>query len=416
MTDKAKIRLIKRGLDEGGGILRLAPTWVPRTFIMPGRRLKLDSRDLYALGANRGGICERWLASTVRADNGPGTPEDEGLSYIVLEEGFEIRKVLLTEAIELEGKTLLGDAVVQKYGSWLALAKILDYLGSCPFHLHQRDEDVVNLGLMGKPEAYYFPPELNTTESHFPYSFFGLEPGTTKEDIRRCLQRWNEGENGILNYSKAYKINPGSGWDTPAGILHAPGSLVTYEVQRASDVLAIFQSMVEGRPYPWDLLVKDVPEEFKQDLDYIVDLIDWEANIEPEYMKKRLHSPIPCDQSEVMEEAGYSEKWIIYGSPYFSAKELTVFPGRSVTTHEEVVYGLVVVQGWGKIGTMEVETPTLIRYGQLTSDELFMSAPAAPAVKITNSSRYENLVCLKYFGPENPNVPKISPSRPKRVG
>ena len=28
---------------------------------------------------------ERWLASTTGADNGPGTPGEEGLSYIVLE-------------------------------------------------------------------------------------------------------------------------------------------------------------------------------------------------------------------------------------------------------------------------------------------------------------------------------------------
>jgi len=138
---------------------------------------------------------------------------------------------------------------------------------------------------------------------------------------------------------------------------------VTYEVQRASDVLAIFQSMVEGRPYSWDLLVKDVPKEFKQDLDYIVNLIDWQANLEPEYMKKRFRSPKPCDESEAMQEAGYSEKWIIYGSPYFSAKELTVFPGRSVTTHEEVAYGLVVVQGRGTVGTMEVVERHLLLSG-----------------------------------------------------
>ena len=92
MTHKAKTQLIKRVLDVGEGILRLAPAWVPRTFIMPGRRLKLHPDDIYALGANRGGICERWLGSTVRADNGPGTPEDEGLSYIVFQEGSETKK------------------------------------------------------------------------------------------------------------------------------------------------------------------------------------------------------------------------------------------------------------------------------------------------------------------------------------
>ena len=88
--------------------------------------------------------------------------------------------------------------------------------------------------------------------NNFPYTFFGLEPGTTKDDIRRCLERWNEGDNGILNHSKAYRLKPGTGWLVPPCVLHAPGSLVTYEPQWGSDVFAMYQSMVEGRPVPWE--------------------------------------------------------------------------------------------------------------------------------------------------------------------
>lgn len=73
----------------------MAPCWVPRAFTVPGGRLKLRSQDLYALGVRRGGIDERWFASTTKADNGPGTPEDEGLSYIVIEENGEIEKFFL---------------------------------------------------------------------------------------------------------------------------------------------------------------------------------------------------------------------------------------------------------------------------------------------------------------------------------
>jgi len=51
---------VRRALEEGEGILRLAPCWVPRSFLMPGRRLKLHPDDYYALGAHRGGIDERW--------------------------------------------------------------------------------------------------------------------------------------------------------------------------------------------------------------------------------------------------------------------------------------------------------------------------------------------------------------------
>ena len=68
---------------------------------------------------------------------------------------------------------------------------------------------------------------------------------------------------------------------------------------------------------------------------------------------------------------------MVYSTGYYSAKELTVFPGRSVVIHDAAAYGLIVVQGWGSVGKMEVETPSLIRYGQMTKDELFVTAAAA---------------------------------------
>ncbi|HOK47813.1 MAG TPA: hypothetical protein PLK67_17845, partial [Bryobacteraceae bacterium] len=91
--------------------------------------------------------------------------------------------------------------------------------------------------------------------------------------------------------------------------------------------------------------------------------------------------------------------------PKYSAKELTVFPGRSAVIRDAAAYGLIVVQGWGTVGKLEVETPTLIRYGQMTKDELFVTAPAAKAgVVVTNRSDTENLVMLKHFGPGNPDL------------
>src|SRR5712675_6551 len=101
--------LLKDAISAGDGIVRLAPCWVPRSFLMPGGRLKLDSRDLYALGAHRGGIDERWFSSTTNAANGPGTPADEGLSYIALPGG---KKILLKEAIETIGDEFLGADVM----------------------------------------------------------------------------------------------------------------------------------------------------------------------------------------------------------------------------------------------------------------------------------------------------------------
>ena len=61
-------RTVHAALEQGQGILRLAPTWVPRAFCIPGRRLRLHPHDYYACGADRGGIDERWFSSTVAAD------------------------------------------------------------------------------------------------------------------------------------------------------------------------------------------------------------------------------------------------------------------------------------------------------------------------------------------------------------
>jgi len=91
---------------------------------MPGGRLKLDPRDLYALGAHRGGIDERWFSSTTKAANGPLTAPDEGLSYIE----FNGKKALLLEAIETAGDAFLGPDVMQQHGGWNLLCKFFDNL------------------------------------------------------------------------------------------------------------------------------------------------------------------------------------------------------------------------------------------------------------------------------------------------
>ena len=52
------------------------------------------------------------------------------------------------------------------------------------------------------------------------------------------------------------------------------------------------------------------------------------------------------------------------------------------------------------------ESPTLIRFGQVTADEYFVSEQAAlRGVLLTNLSETEPLVMLKHFGPENPETP-----------
>ena len=96
---------VQEAIDAGAGLLRLEPAWVPRSFMIPGRRLRLHPDDYYAFGGHRGGINERWFSSTTNADNGPGTPADEGLSYVRLAGG---KRFLLKDAVETAGDLLIG--------------------------------------------------------------------------------------------------------------------------------------------------------------------------------------------------------------------------------------------------------------------------------------------------------------------
>jgi hypothetical protein len=398
----------RAALDAGEGILRLAPTWVPRSFLMPGGRLKLSRDDLYALGTHRGGIDERWFASTTPAAN-EGAPPDEGLSYVVHDGG----RFTLKDAIAEFGAEMIGSNLWNAYKRWPVYSKFFDNLGPIPHHMHQNQEQAAKLGLEGKPESYYFPPQLNWTGNNFPYTFFGLEPGTTKGDLRGCLERWNQGDNGILDLSKAYRLKPGTGWLVPPCVLHAPGSLVTYEPQWGSDVFGMYQSMVEGRRVPWELLVKDVPKEHHQNLDYLVDQLDWEKNVDPEFKAHNYLEPMTRSGGPA---EGYVDKWIVYGrvngKQLFSACELTIELGRSATVKDPGAYGLIVVQGSGTIGKLAVDSPNFIRYGETTQDEVFVTAKRAGEGVTFKNTGSEPFVSLRYFGPDShSDLPSVGDHR-----
>jgi hypothetical protein len=397
--------LAERALDQGNGIVRLAPAWVPRVNFVPGRRIKLHPDDYYAFGTQRGGIDERWFASTTPADNGPLTSPNEGLSFVVYSDGMKTEQVLLRDAVAELKEALIGDRLWIDYGGWPAYAKFFDNRDALPFHMHMSDEHAKLIGQIGKSEAYYFPRQLNGYRGTFPYTFFGLKPGTTTEQVRACLERFSKGDNKITGLSRAYRLELGTGWDVPAGVLHAPGSLCTYEPQQASDVYSLFESVVAGSVISEQELWKDCPEEHKRDYEYLLGTLDWDLNVDPDFAQHRLMRPVPVKRIEEMRAEGYIENWICYRSKSFSAKELTVLPGRTVTVRDSAAYGMIMLQGHGRMGVWEIETPTMIRFGQLTNDELFVSErPAREGVKITNLSGTEPIVMLKHFGPKNPDL------------
>jgi hypothetical protein len=396
---------VEAALAESGGLLRLSPCWVPRSFLQPGKRLKLHPEDLYAFGLNRGGIDERWFASTTPAANENRRP-DEGLSYVV----HAGKRFTLADAVKELGGQLIGAAIWGKYKKWPVYSKFFDNMGPIPHHMHQSKEQAALVGQEGKPESYYFPPQHNNVGNNFPYTFMGLNPGTTKAQVRKTLEDWNKGDNGILDISQAYRLKPGTGWLIHPCILHAPGSLCTYEPQWGSDVFGMYQSLVEGREVPWSLLVKDMPKENHRDLDFIVEQLDWAANVDPNFKANHYLEPIPAADTA---KEGYVDRWIVYGKAYgeqlFTAKELTIDPGATVTIKDNGAYGLIVTQGEGRMNKLNLNCPKLIRFHDLTEDEVFCTEQAAKAgVTFENTSATEPLVALRYFGPEvNPDAPAL---------
>ena len=81
-------------------------------------------------------------------------------------------------------------------------------------------------------------------------------------------------------------------------------------------------------------------------------------------------------------------------------------PGATVTVKDAAAYGCIIVQGFGRFGAWEAESAGTLRFGQLSGDEYFVGRQAArDGVTITNASRWEPMVVLKHFGPDNSETP-----------
>jgi hypothetical protein len=411
LQGEALTRVLGTALEAGEGLLRLAPNWVPRSFLHPGKRIKLHPHDWYAYGAQRGGIDERWFGSTTDAAN-EGRVWHEGQSFGKLDSDTRgDRLFLLKDAIAAEPARIIGQSLWEQYGKWPVYSKFFDNMGPIPHHMHQRQEDAELVGQEGKPESYYFCPQYNNVDNNFAYTFMGLEPGTTQAEVHRSLENWNRGDNGILDLSRAYRLQRGTGWLIPPGVLHAPGSLCTYEPQWGSDVFGMFQSLVEGREVPWSLLVKDMPAEKHQDLDFIVGQLDWEKNVDTHFKESNYLEPIVADAG-----AGWVDRWIVYGrvegKQLFSAKELTIEPGAKCTLKDPGASCWITVQGSGRMGKLALQTPAMIRFGAATEDEVFITHEGAIAGVEVENTGSEPLVSLRYFGPDTfGSVPEVGAYR-----
>jgi hypothetical protein len=394
--------IVEKALEKGGGILSLEPAWVARDFLPPGRRLGLREGE-YDVG-ERGFICERWLASVTRADNRVGPP-DEGLSYLALDGGD---RVTLKDAVDAAPEAILGAGYARTHKGLGRLAKIYDFAARIPYHIHQMEKDARKLGHNSKEEAYYFPEGVDL--GPHPETYFGVHPyivDQKKFDILLpYLKEWNS--DLILRHSRAYLNVPGDGFHLPSGILHAPGTALTIELQEDSDVFAMLQALNAGKIISKDLLYKDVTREDRESLGEraVLEQLDWEANGDP-YFYENHHTGARLIEGSRQE--GGEEYWIYYNTTKFSGKKLVVRPGKSYRCQDKGVYNILVWQGKGRYDGHPIEA------GRFDRDELLVSHGRAVGPLEVENTGSEELLVIKFFGPDiNLDIPYIGKYRPPR--
>ncbi|MDR1532410.1 MAG: hypothetical protein LBS62_09565 [Clostridiales bacterium] len=392
---------IRRTFEYGEGVFQLAPAFVTRRFNLPGCRLRIHPDDYYAYGTEAGAIMERWFSSVNRTrNNNPGSTErclrtDEGLSYLYNGDG---ELFLLKDAVALLKGELIGEKLQDKYGTWPIFAKFFDYQNPLYFHFHPGDAAAKRVGCAAKPECYYFPPQLNNYLGTRPSTYFGFNPKVTKEDVREKLARFRTHDTKITAMSRAFGLELGTGWYVPPGVLHAPGSLLTYEPQWGTDLNCVFENVVCGEVYDEQFLYDICPEYAENKLDYIMEAVDWEKNYDPDFKEHYFRPPVELPGKD----SAVCERWICYGNDYITAKEVTISPNSEAVLTDKGAYGCVIIQGFGEFGVYRAEAVAMMRFGDLTKDEYFVSKDAARrGVRAANHSLTEPMVILQHFGPDN---------------
>ncbi len=403
VEDRARIKsLIEHEFDRTGGIFRLAPTWVGRPgIIIPGRRIKLlgdyMSQDV--------AVNERWLCSVTYADNGASNalcPPDHGLSYLVIGSS----RIQLKDAFEVCGPLLLGAG-----RTWDVLPKFFDNWHRIPNHLHPCDEHC-SKGLTGKPESYYFPEELNMNRNAFPSSCFGVDAALSDEQILAYLTHYLTGDNHLTELGATINLQPGTGWFMPPCTLHAPGSLVTYELQVASDVTCIPESRVNDMAMPRDLLDRDIPVKVEKDgiekvARYIVSMIRCRNSGNGESFRQEFFRAPVIHRDE---QEG-QQKWVTYRTgrasekenpDLYSAKKTIVNDGMTMELSENAAFGAIVLGGHGSVSVkgkeaLPVESVSMFPdRDSLGGDEFFVAADAARSFRVSCRSM-ERLAFYQHF-------------------
>jgi hypothetical protein len=237
-----------------------------------------------------------------------------------------------------------------------------------------------------------------------PETFFGLHPFIVQENrkdiIAKYLEDW-EHTDKFLALSRAYINMPDDGFHLPPGILHAPGSALTIELQEDSDVSGMFQGRLAHTLLDKGVLTRDIPPSELEGLGMMaaVEQLDWEANGDPYFYENHHTPPVRIEGSKT---ASSEEWWIFYNTRKYTGTKLIVRPGGTRNCVDRGAYNILVWSGEGAFGGLPIK-------GQShTEDEVMVTAARAKSgveIKNTGSS---DLMIIKFFGPDiNDDAPAL---------
>ena len=234
------------------------PAWVARDFLPPGRRLGLPE-DAYDVGER--GFDLRAVAGLDDAGRQPGGPGRRGAELPRRRptgSGCCSRDAVEADPVGDHGRRLRRDPP-RGLGR---LAKLFDY--ARPAAVPRPPAAGVRVrwwGARPRTRPTTSPPASTWARTRSRSS--ACTPGSPSSRRTRCccpyLVDWDS--DLILRHSRAELQVADEGFHIPSGVLHAPGTALTLELQEDSDVLAMFQALNAGRIISKDLLFKDVRPE-----------------------------------------------------------------------------------------------------------------------------------------------------------
>lgn len=249
----------------------------------------------------------------------------------------------------------------------------------------------------------------------FPATAAGIDPTWSDAQVYQYIEQYSRGNNHLTDLSNTINLTSGTGWYMPPCTLHAPGSLVTYELQVASDVTCIPESHVNDIVMPVDLVDRDLPFSIGQDgfervAAYLLEMIRCPRSGNLHNFRREYFRP----PVSVFDRPEGTQRYVIYrcgkasendNPDLYSAKKTTVNPSHTLELRERAAFGAIILGGHGSICVpgkepLPIESATIYRNrDEIGADEIFVAAAAGP-IRIECRS-VERLVAYQHFASDS---------------